>query len=113
MKSRLRCLGLFLGLVLSCQLLFSQVNTATVYGTVIDSSGAAVAGSVITITNTETTATVQTTSGGQGEFTFTFVPVGTYTMSVEGKGFKTYRQSGLQLEAGQRLQLEAKLELGD
>ncbi len=91
----------------------AQVTTATIYGTVLDSTGAAVPSAIIKIVNAGTGASSQATSGGEGEFTSTFLPVGRYDITVEAKGFKTYKQSGLDLTAGQRLPLEARLDVGN
>ncbi|MBM3752858.1 MAG: TonB-dependent receptor [Acidobacteria bacterium] len=104
-------LGLLIALF--CPWLAGQVTTATIYGTVLDASGAAVPGAVITINNEGTGATSTVTSGTQGEFTSTFLPVGRYSVSTEAKGFKAQKQTGLDLAAGQRAQLDIKLEVGN
>jgi len=92
---------------------WGQVTTATIYGTVLDSSGAAVPSASITITNEGTGASSAVNSGSEGVFTSTFLQVGRYTVSAEAKGFKTYKQTGVDLTAGQRLQLEIKLDVGN
>jgi hypothetical protein len=101
------------GLVLYSPGALAQVTTATIYGTVVDSSGAAVPGASVRIVNSGTGAATATTSGGAGEFTSTFLSVGRYDIAVEARGFKTYKQTGLDLAAGQRLQLEARLDVGN
>lgn len=113
MKSQHRCFGLLFALFLCTNLGFSQTTTATILGTVVDSSGAVIAGGTITATNEGTAASTSVTSGSEGEFTFTFLTVGSYTVTAEAKGFKSYKQSGLPLVAGQRVQLEVKLDIGD
>ncbi|HUQ94254.1 MAG TPA: TonB-dependent receptor [Bryobacteraceae bacterium] len=113
MKSGLRCLSLFLAFVLTSQLGLCQVTTATIYGTVLDATGGAVPGATVTVTNEGTAAVTNATSGTLGEFTVTFLAVGSYTVTVEAKGFKTYKQTGLPLGAGQRVQVEVKLDVGD
>lgn len=92
--------------------LIAQVTTATIHGTVIDASGSVVPQAAITVTHEATAATSTATSGTEGIFTLTFLPIGQYTVLVEAKGFKTYRQNGLELAAGQRVQIEVKLEVG-
>jgi len=94
-------------------LLHAQVNTATIYGTVLDGSGAGVPNAAVRVTNSGTGAAASTVSDASGSFTSTFLSVGRYDITVEAKGFKTFKQSGIELNAGQRMQLEAKLELGN
>jgi hypothetical protein len=113
MKTRLCCLLLVVTFVFQARMALSQVTTATIYGTVVDSTGALVPGATVTVVNDETSGSSTVTSGSQGEFTVTFLGVGVYTVSVQAKGFKNYKRSGLQLAANQRIQVEAKLEVGD
>jgi len=90
----------------------AQVNTATVFGTVVDPSGAAVPGATLKLTNNATGASWQVSSDASGQFAFTFIPPGTYELVVNASGFKEYRQTGITLTAGRELRLELKLELG-
>ena len=91
----------------------AQVTTATVYGRVIDPSGAAIAQAKIALLNEGTNARVNTVSDAAGEFTAAFLAVGKYTISIEATGFKQQRRSGIELSAGQRVGLEYKLDLGN
>jgi hypothetical protein len=99
MKTRLCCLLLIVAFVFQARVALSQVTTATIYGTVVDSTGALVPGATVTVVNDETSGSSTVTSGSQGEFTVTFLGVGVYTVSVQAKGFKNYKRSGLQLAA--------------
>jgi hypothetical protein len=92
--------------------LYSQVTTASIYGTVLDSSGAAVPSASITATNTLTSASWSTTSDTAGEFTLTNLTVGSYAISVQAPGFKIARETGLDLSSGQRLRTSYTLEVG-
>ena len=64
---------------------YSQVTTATFYGIVTDSSGAAIVGAPVTLTNQGTNATLTSTTDGAGEFAFNFVPVGIYDLRIQAK----------------------------
>lgn len=88
-------------------------NTADVVGTVTDTSGGVLPGATVTITNmgTNVAQTTQTTSGG--EYVFDLLQVGTYTVKVELKGFKTYSAASIALSAGDRARVDAKMEVGD
>lgn len=112
MKTRLRSLVLLTAVFLPVQA-FPQVTTATIYGNVLDGTGASVPGAVATVLNEGTGASSSVTSDAQGEFTATFLPTGRYTVTVEAKGFKTFKQTALSLAAGQRLQLDVRLEVGN
>lgn len=91
---------------------FAQRTTATVYGNVQDSSGAVLQDAQVTMTSTTTGAVYNTTSDERGDFTVGFLPVGSYTLTVEAKGFKTYRRTDLEFTSGQELRLTVPMELG-
>src|SRR5579885_1902436 len=106
----LRCaLALFAGAVVA----WGQVNTATIYGSVADPSGAAVPHARATLKNVSTGLSQTAVSNEAGEFTFTFIPVGTYDLTVTATGFETYSQRGLTLAAGQNLRLQVALQVGN
>lgn len=105
------CLALPVLLLAAGGSVAAQVTTATIYGRILDSSGASVAGAKVTATNQGTNAAATTTSDAEG-FTFTFLPAGSYSLSVEANGFKPVRQTNLQLGAGQRVGIDITLEVG-
>ena len=88
-------------------------GTADVLGTVTDSSGGVLPGATVTLTNTGTNIAQTTQTTAAGEFIFNLVQIGTYTVKVEEKGFKTFTEPNLILAAGDRARVEAKLEVGD
>jgi Carboxypeptidase regulatory-like domain len=96
---------------LSSGMLFAGV-TASISGTVRDSSGAAIAGATVTTTNVGTGISVSQPTNGQGYYSFQSLPLGTYTIEVEQKGFKTYRQTGLVLDVNAALLIDAVLQVG-
>src|SRR5207249_10259312 len=67
----------------------AQVTTATLFGTVRDTSGAIVPGANITATNEGTGITRTSVTDDGGEFTLTALPAGAYTLRIELQGFKT------------------------
>jgi hypothetical protein len=108
----------FTGSIFLCVLLllttsgYGQVTTATIFGTVLDPSGSAVPGAVVTVAS-EATGTVKTgKTDERGAFTITFVPIGTYTVSIEKDGFNKYQEAGLQLTSGQSANLSFSLTVG-
>ncbi|MDQ1471004.1 MAG: hypothetical protein QOJ99_2484, partial [Bryobacterales bacterium] len=98
--------GLFAGITQG------QVTTATLYGIVTDPTGAMVPGASVVIRNEDTSASYRKVSDASGEFGFEFLPVGTYTLRIEGAGFKARETTGIILTAGQQARQTHQLELG-
>jgi len=109
-KSFQRVLRLALLLVVSGQL-FASV-TASISGTVKDSSGAAIPGATVIATNTETGIAETLTTNGQGYYSFQSLPLGKYNLEVQQKGFKTYREIDLTLDVNSALTVDATLQVG-
>jgi hypothetical protein len=86
--------------------------TASISGTVKDASGAAIAAATVTATNTETgIATVQSTNS-QGFYSFQSLALGKYTVDIQQKGFKAYRQTAITLDVNSALTVDAALQVG-
>ena len=66
---------------------YAQFDTATVLGTVHDSSGAVVPGATVTLRNVSTGITATTVSDADGNYQFLNVRIGTYTVRAELQGF--------------------------
>ncbi len=90
----------------------SKSITASLSGTVSDPTGARVAKAKVKLSNPELAIIRLDTSGQTGEFSFAFLPQGTYTLEASAPGFKTTRQTGIVLTAGDTLNLEMKLTIG-
>ncbi len=110
--NRKLCCFLLVAMLLSSTLAWSQVTTATLFGTVTDPSGAAVPGAVVTLLHEETNTTTTRTADSSGDFTFAFLRVGAYAVRVEAKGFKRYELKGLDLAAAQSVRQTFSLEVG-
>src|SRR5262245_14763899 len=91
---------------------WSQANSATLYGKVTDPTGSVVPSAVVSLISQETGTTTTKTADENGDFGFTFVPVGTYTLRIEAKGFRPFAATGIALTAGQQARQTFKLELG-
>lgn len=92
--------------------LLAQITTATLYGTVSDSSGAVVPGASVVFTHEQTGAAQSKTTSSTGEFAFDFLRVGSYSIRIEAAGFKTFVSPGIQLVAGQVDRRNFTLEVG-
>src|SRR5262245_33212558 len=94
--AKLRSLIFILGLSLIPLLtLWGQVTTATIYGTVVDPSGARIPGASVNLTQQETGALTTKLTTETGDFQFDFVRPGTYTIAICGKriGLSSWRPS--------------------
>ena len=90
-----------------------QYTTASLGGTVVDQSGAAIADAKVTVLNTDTGFTQTVSSGAGGEYLFSRLPVGSYRLTVEKEGLTTYVQSGIQLTVSQAATQTARRKSGD
>lgn len=70
---------------------FAQQPAGTITGTVIDQSGAVVAGAAVTIVESATQVTRRLTTSRAGTFTAPNLPPGRYDVRVEAAGFKQWR----------------------
>jgi len=90
----------------------AQISTATLEGTVIDSSGGVVAGATVAATNLGTQVTRTAFTGNSGEYTIPDLPVAHYSVKITAAGFKTYNISDLELQVAQRAAVNATLQVG-
>jgi hypothetical protein len=91
----------------------SQTPTATIEGTVIDSSGARIAGAKITAIH-ETSGLVRATgSDSAGQFRFTALPIGRYSLQVEQNGFTSVRITPFLVSVGQTVTQRIEMKPGE
>jgi hypothetical protein len=96
-------LALFLGGALAAH---AQIVGGTISGTIRDTTGASLAGAIVTVHQTETGATRKLITGADGRFSAPSVPVGDYSVSVAYDGLAPQQRNGISLTVGQRLQLD-------
>ena len=101
---------------LACALLATAVRgqefRATVTGSVLDPSGAAMPKVQIEARNDATSATATAQTNDAGAYTIPFLLPGTYTVKATASGFKQAVQTGVELHAGDKVQVDLKLEVG-
>ena len=103
---------LVLALVLClCGLVVAQSDTARLYGTITDSTGAVLPNASVAVTSAGTGQTITLQTGGAGEYSFNALPVGKYNVEVKREGFKT-ATAELSLDVSQVQELNLKLETG-
>ena len=92
--------------------LMAQVNTGDVVGTVTDVSGAVIPDAKVTIRNTTTGVSRTVPTGETGDYSFSLLQVGTYEVTIEAKGLRTFVTRDLNVSAGNRIRVDAKMEIG-
>ena len=83
----------------------AQRQSATLEGTVQDSSGAVVAGAAVTVRDPETNLVRTTQTDPVGSFRVADLPIGTYEVRVDAGGFASYTHAGVILAIGQTARL--------
>lgn len=74
---------------------------AALSGSVSDCSGARIVNANVTLKNAEKGITREFRTDSQGNFSFPLLPAGTYTLTAQAAGFKTFKQEGITLDVGQ------------
>jgi len=108
---RFQTVLLFTVVLLLCGQLLAG-TTASISGTVKDSSGAAIVGATVTATNVDTAIKTTQSTNGQGYYSFQSLPYGKYTIDVVQSGFKSYAETGLVLDVNSALVVDVKLQVG-
>jgi len=87
----------FKGIVLVCAIalfgfiqpvVFAQLTTAGIVGTVSDPSGSRIPGVTVTTLQVETSTPTTTTTDSSGNYTFTNLHIGTYSITFQKEGFQ-------------------------
>ena len=103
--------GLFATLVAAVPLV-AQFTTASLGGTVLDSTGATIPDAKVTVSNVGTGFSQTVSSDANGLFLFSRLPVGSYQLRVDKEGFSAYVQSGLELTVNQVANQTVTLQVG-
>ena|SRR5437773_3358629 len=90
----------------------AQGATAAISGTVLDPSGAAIAGASITVRNIGTAFTRTVLSNDQGRYVAPELPIGEYEVQGSLAGFQTVVRRGIVLTVGSRPVVDMQLPIG-
>jgi hypothetical protein len=100
---------LTLGLSLAAH---AQEITGTIVGPVTDETGAAVPGASVSVRNVATGVTRDFTTTETGRYTAPFLAVGEYEIAISLTGFQPTAIKGIALHVNDRLEIDARLKLG-
>jgi len=86
--------------------------TGTIVGSVVDSTGALIAGAQVSITEADTNVSTQTTTSPSGSYTVAFLKPGRYRVTVVAKGFEKTTVLNVVLVVGSEQRVDVKLAPG-
>src|SRR5579862_132538 len=90
---------------------FAQQTTGNISGRVLDIQGAAAPGATVTAKSPNTGFTRTEVSDSEGVYRLIALPVGTYDVTAELRGFATITDKGVEVNVGQTQTIEFKLKV--
>ncbi len=112
-RSKLTYILLAFVLLGLCVGAFAQGGSGELTGLVTDSTGAVVSGVAVKLTNTATGEVRNTVTTASGIYSFPALPiVGTYTLEVGSKGFKSTKVQNVIVSVGTVTSRDVRLEVG-
>jgi hypothetical protein len=102
----------FVAAFLIAYALDAQVNTATLLGTVKDSSGGAIPNASVTAKSLSTGLSRSVVTGGDGNYVISNLPAGHYSVAASITGFKTTNIADIELQVAQQATVNPVLEVG-
>ena len=106
----MRKLVVFALFLFAAALMFAQ-NNGQITGAVTDPSGAVVPDAKVTAKNSNTGAVYEGGASQTGNYVIS-VPIGTYELTIDQKGFKKVTQKNIQVDAQATVRADVKLEVG-
>jgi hypothetical protein len=89
----------------------SQTVSGSITGQVSDPSGALVSGAIVTAENVETSVKTTATTNSAGLYIIRFLPIGSYRLTVEFKGFASAKVTPFSLEINQTAKIDVALKI--
>jgi len=112
-KARPRFRLTFALLILAMMPVRAQQTTATLLGTITDSTGAAVPGVTVRLASTATNFTRQTTTDQAGNYSFPYLPTGVYKIDASHDGFQAQHVEQVTLQVDQTARVDFALQVGN
>lgn len=104
---------LFLLFLLIPLTLAAQTGSSVIFGTVTDSSGAAIAAADVTATNEATGVSEKVSTNETGNYVFPDLKNGTYTINCAKPGFQTAEHKGILIQVDQRARVDLQMQVGE
>jgi hypothetical protein len=101
-----------LAFIVTVPAMFGQFETATVLGTIRDTSGAVVPNCKVILENLDAGVIVATNTGGSGNYEFVNQHIGHYKVRAEAAGFQTAEASSFELTTNARQRVDLTLAIG-
>jgi Carboxypeptidase regulatory-like domain/TonB dependent receptor len=109
---RVALVALFVSILLT-PLAIGQQVFGSIFGTVTDSTGAAIGGAKVTITDQQKGTKSEVTTDSSGNYTRGQLIPDTYKVEVEVKGFQRVISNGIEVRVDEAARYDAALKVGD
>ena len=93
--------------------LAAQTFRGTILGSVMDPTGAVVAGAQVKVRNLGTGLERTTVTGSDGSYSVPELPIGTYEVTVTQSGFQTFVANGVTVDVATERRVDAALKPGE
>jgi hypothetical protein len=90
----------------------SPQGTVTIYGAVVDPSGAAIAGAKVAVLNQTTRQSRETVSAVDGNYVIPDLVVGAYRLTAIAPGFKTFVQDSILVQVDENRRVPVQMAVG-
>ena len=108
----MRNLVLFLFLIVPANIYAQSTGSATLVGTITDSSGSLLPGAKLTVVNTGTSFLSESSTTTEGSYYIPNLIPGTYRLTIEAAGFKKYIREGITLRTNETPRIDVMMEIG-
>src|SRR5438045_743952 len=92
--------------------LMAQIPVGQIFGTVLDPTGASIAGASVTVTNLATGQTFNIKTDVSGNYVVRELPPGEYSLTASSSGFKQLIRTPITVAAFQDSRVDATLQIG-
>ena len=113
LSSVLALLVLATGALLCSPQLAAQTFYGSILGTVTDSSGSALPDAPVILTSTDSGFRRAATTGNDGAYSFLSLVPGTYNVSIEKPGFKSYLKNSITVQVESAVRVDVAMQVGD
>ena len=90
----------------------AQQTLGAITGTVMESTGSVLPGTVVTLVGDGTQLTRAQTSSGNGSYDFVNLPIGAYTLTFTHEGFQTQRVPSIVVQANRTATVNTTMQVG-